>query len=62
LERYLDYCAEMSALIAKIGALYAQAMEDDKIVQMVSDVESLSSELNTNIWQKIMILYNHGNE
>jgi len=52
----------MSALIAKIGALYAQAMEDDKIVQMVSDVESLSSELNTNIWQKIMILHNHGNE
>lgn len=56
LSRYLDYCAEMLALISKLAALYAGATHDDTIVQAVNEVEVLTSNLGRKIWQKIMIL------
>lgn len=54
--RYLDYCAEMLALSAKLAALYAQNMDDSVVVNAVNDVEMLASTLSGKIWQKIAIL------
>lgn len=57
LERYLDYCSEMLALLGKIAALYVQSFEDGPTVEAVNDVEQLTSDLSRKIWQKIMILH-----
>lgn len=56
LSRYLDYCAEMLALTAKLAALYAGESDDPVIVSAVNDIETLASDLGRKIWQKIMIL------
>lgn len=56
LSRYLDYCAEMLSLIAKLAALYAGRLQDREIVAAVNEVEELTSDLGRKIWQKIMIL------
>jgi hypothetical protein len=56
LSRYLDYCAEMLALIAKLGALYAARIRDRDVMVAVTEVEELTSDLGRKIWQKIMIL------
>lgn len=58
LDRYLDYCSEMLALIGKIAALYVQNFEDSQAVEAVNDIEQLTSGLSRKIWQKIMILHN----
>lgn len=57
LERYLDYCTEMLALIGKVAALYVQHFADTDAVAAVNDVEQLTSGLSRKIWQKIMILH-----
>lgn len=56
LSRYLDYCTEMLALIAKLAALYSGYTDDAEILNAVNDVESLTSNLGRKIWQKIMII------
>jgi hypothetical protein len=56
LSRYLDYCAEMLALIAKLAALYAGQIRDREVLAAVNEVEELTSDLGRKIWQKIMIL------
>ncbi len=56
LARYLDYCAEMLSLIAKLAALYAGHMQDQEVVAAVNEVEELTSDLGRKIWQKIMII------
>ncbi len=56
LSRYLDYCAEMLALIAKLAALYAGRSRDGQVIAAVGEVEELTSDLGRKIWQKIMIL------
>lgn len=56
LARYLDYCAEMLALLGKLAALYAESVRDPAIVDAVNDVESLTGNLGRKIWQKIMII------
>jgi hypothetical protein len=56
LSRYLDYCAEMLALIAKLAALYAGQTRDSEVIAAVNEVEELTSNLGRKIWQKIMIL------
>ncbi len=56
LTRYLDYCAEMLALIGKLAALYAARTQDPQIVAAVNDVEGLCTDLGRKIWQKITIL------
>lgn len=58
LDRYLDYCSEMLALIGKIAALYVQNFEDSQAVEAVNDIEQLTSGLSRKIWQKIVILHN----
>jgi hypothetical protein len=56
LTRYLDYCAEMLALIGKLAALYAENVRDTVVATAVNDIETLTSSLARKIWQKIMIL------
>ncbi len=56
LARYLEYCAEMLALTAKLAALYASASDDEQVMAAVNDVEDLASNLGRKIWQKIMII------
>jgi hypothetical protein len=56
LSRYLDYCSEMLALIAKLAALYAAQIQDEAVIAAVNEVEDLTSNLGRKIWQKIMIL------
>ena len=56
LSRYLDYCAEMLALIAKLAALYAGRTPDGAVLGAVNEVEALTSDLGRKIWQKIMII------
>ena len=57
LNRYLDYCSEMLALVGKIAALYVQNFPDEQAVGAVNDVENLTAGMSRKIWQKIMILY-----
>ena len=54
--RYLDYCSEMLSITGKLAALYAQALNDDVLVEAVNDIEELGSNLSRKIWQKIMLL------
>ena len=56
LARYLDYCAEMQSLIAKLAALFQRANDDPEVGDEVADVERLTSELGRKIWQKITII------
>ncbi len=56
LERYLEYSSEMSALIAKVGALYAQSLPDPIVVTTVTEIEGLCTGLSRKIWQKLIIL------
>lgn len=56
LERYLDYCSELTSLIAKVAALYAQSLPDQIVVRTVNEIESLCNGLSRKIWQKLMIL------
>jgi hypothetical protein len=56
LARYLDYCAEMLALISKLAALYGLRSLDTEIDQSVREIEGLTSDLGRKIWQKITIL------
>jgi len=56
LSRYLDYCAEMLALIGKLAALYAERTGDGVVIDAVNDLESLATDLGRKIWQKIMII------
>jgi hypothetical protein len=56
LNRYLDYCSEMLALVSKIAALYVQSFPDTQALAAVDAIESLTTELSQKIWQKLMIL------
>ncbi len=56
LERYLDYCSEMLAVLSKVAALYVQYFQDETVLRGVDEVENLASGLSRKIWQKITIL------
>lgn len=56
LERYLDYCSELTSLIAKIAVLYAQGLPDQVVVRTVNEIETLCTGLCRKIWQKLIIL------
>lgn len=56
LTRYLDYCAEMLALIAKLAALYAERMRDPVVIDAVTEIENLTTGLSRKIWQKITLV------
>ena len=56
LNRYLDYCSEMLALVSKIAALYVQSFPDSAALAAVDEIESLTTGLSQKIWQKLVIL------
>jgi hypothetical protein len=56
LGRYLDYCSELLALVAKLAAVLAQHQQDPVVLAAVNDIEALTSSLSRKIWQKITIL------
>ena len=56
LTRYLDYCSEMLSLTAKIAALYAQSSNDAIVIDAVSDLTTLTTNLSSKIWQKITLV------
>ncbi|MGL4395532.1 MAG: hypothetical protein ACRCS9_03235 [Hyphomicrobium sp.] len=56
LMRYLDYCSELLSLTAKLAALFAERIRDPVIVDTVGDIERLTSNLSSKIWQKISMV------
>jgi len=56
LTRYLDYCAEMLALIGKLSALYAERVRDPVVIEAVTEIENLTTGLARKIWQKISVI------
>ena len=59
LQRYLDYCSEMLALISKVAVLYVQDSTDPTTIGVVDEIEDLTNGLSRKIWQKIMIIERH---
>jgi hypothetical protein len=57
LNRYLDYCSEMLAMLSKIAALYGQHFDDGIALASVDQIETLTTGLSRKVWQKIMILH-----
>ena len=55
LTRYLDYCAELLSLSAKVAALYAQSTRDPIVIDEASDLGQITSNMSNKIWQKITI-------
>jgi len=56
LTRYLDYCAEMLAIIAKLAALFADRVRDPVVIDTVTEIENLTTGLSRKIWQKIALI------
>jgi hypothetical protein len=56
LNRYLNDCNELLAIISKVAALYIQDFPDASAVAAVDQIETLCSGLSQKIWQKIMVL------
>lgn len=56
LARYLDYCSELLSITSKVAALYVQHLDDPQVLGAVNDVQSLTGDLSTKIWQKIAII------
>jgi hypothetical protein len=56
LHHYLGYCSEMLSLTAKTGALCAEHSTDGVVLETVSYIETLTTELSNKIWQKISLL------
>ena len=56
LMRYLDYCSEMYALAAKVALLYAQSSRDNAVMSSVTEIEQISANLSSKVWQKITIV------
>lgn len=58
LGRYLDYCSEMLSLVSKVGFLYVQNYNDHNATESARELEKMTNELSSKIWQKIMIIQN----
>lgn len=56
MERYLDYCSELLALVGKTAALCAEESRDSLVLETVSTVETLTVGISRKIWQKISTL------
>jgi hypothetical protein len=59
LERYLDYCAELLSLAAKVAQFYVADFDDPQATEAVNDLEDMTNGLSRKIWQKIMIIDHH---
>lgn len=56
MSRYLAYCAELYALIAKLAVLYGEWTSDATVLSAIDDVENLCSSLESKATQKILLL------
>jgi hypothetical protein len=56
LTRYLNYCSEMLSLTDKLAALYAQSTSDAVVIDAVSDLSALTTNMSAKIWQKITLV------
>lgn len=56
LHHYLSYCSELLSLTAKTSALCAEHSADGVVLETVSTIETLTTELSNKIWQKISLL------
>ncbi len=56
LNRYLNYCTELLAIISKVAAIYIQGFPDANSVAAVDQIETLCSGLSQKISQKIIVL------
>jgi hypothetical protein len=56
LYHYLTYCSEMLSLTAKTAALCGEHSTDGVVLETVSYIETLTTELSNKIWQKISLL------
>lgn len=56
LHHYLNYCSDMLSLTAKTAALCAEHSTDSVVLDTISTIETLTSELSSEIWQKISLL------
>jgi hypothetical protein len=56
LHHYLDYCSELLSLTAKTAALCAEHSTDAVVLNTVSTLETMTTELSNKIWQKISLL------
>ena len=56
LHHYLTYCSEMLSLTAKTAALCAEHSTDAVVLDTISTIETLTTELSNKIWQKISLL------
>lgn len=54
--RYLNYCTELLSIASKAAALYAEKIRDPVVVDAVSDIEDLTTNLSQKIWQKITMV------
>ncbi len=56
MRHYLGYCSEMLSLTAKTAALCAEHSTDGVVLETISTIETLTTELSNKIWQKISLL------
>jgi hypothetical protein len=56
LHHYLGYCSEMLSLTAKAAALCAEHSSDGVVLETISTIEVLTTDLSHKIWQKISLL------
>jgi hypothetical protein len=56
MHHYLGYCSEMLSLTAKTAALCGEHSADGVVLETVSYIETLTTELSSKIWQKISLL------
>ena len=55
---YLRFCIDLLSLTSKVAALYAESSEDPLVIECVSDLGELTSNLSGEIWQRIGIIQN----
>jgi hypothetical protein len=56
LHHYFAYCTELLSLVAKTAALCAENTSDSVVLDTVSTLENLTTDLSSKIWQKISLL------
>ena len=56
LGKYLSYCGELLAMVGKTAALHAEETNDPVVLDTVSEIETLTSGISREIWQKITLL------
>lgn len=56
LHHYLDYCTELLSLVAKTAALCAEDTSDGRVLDTVSNVETLTTHMSAKIYQKVELL------